>query len=278
MKYNKAQIIWGPLTDDKITFDLDDISYTTPYVVHSITGLEATKLTVSVGDKLFEGGYLQGVRPQNRNIVMLIGLQPDYSLGQDAGVLRKRLNKMLSPKQGSDVKFRLLDDLELEWVQTACRIENIEANPYVKDPQVQITIPCLSAYFEEPTYTFPSPATLSGKTTIQITNNGDVPMGVYLEQTLTATMSSYTLTGTIPGQFMKITYAFLNGDKILINTNPGFRSIKRIRSGVADLNLLPYMSLDSSWLMMDYGLNVLTPSTTSYTVQSLIYTQRHWGF
>lgn len=278
MKYTKAQFIWGPSNDDKITFDLDDISYTTPYAVKSISGLEAPLNAISLGDKLFEGSYLQGIRPESRQIVMLISLQPNYLIGQDAGVLRKNLNKMLSPRQGSDVKFRLLDDLELDWVQAVGRVKSIEANPYVKDPEVQITFPCLSAYFEEPVYTFPGPATLSGKTTIQVTNNGDVPMGIYLEQTLTANMASYILTGVIPSQFIKITYPFLANDRLLINTNPGFRSIKRIRTGVADVNLLPYLSLDSTWLMMDYGLNTLTPSTIAYTVQALIYTQRHWGF
>lgn len=277
MKYTKAQFLWGTGGSDKFTFPLNAINSTSPYVVKSITGLEPPPIDVSIGDKAFEGGIYQGRRPQNREIVVTLGFQPNYAIGEDVGTLRTALNVLLNPKLDALLRFRLLNEAETEWVQTSGHIKRMEQNPFSKDPEIQITMPCTSPYFENAASFLASPGALSGLSTFTITNLGDAPTGFFLVLVLNTNINPFKISNSNNSKWMQFNYAFLNGDRIWIDTRAGQRSVKRTRSSV-DLNLLPLMTEDSSWLQLDGGATVLDPNTNSYTVEQVAFSSRWWGF
>ena len=278
MRFTKIQLIWGSADQERLTLDIDQITPETPYVVKSVSGLEPPDVTISIGERVLEGGVYQGRRPTNREIVILLSFQPNYENGEDPSTLRKALYQILTPRLDATLICRFWDHISNYWVQAFCHTKRIESNPFTKDPEVQITLSCLSAYLEEPIYTEPNPATLSGKSTMSITNRGDAPTSLMLTTVLTAATDTYTLTGNSPSQFMKFTYAFLANDKVVIDTTPGNRTATRIRTGVGNLNLMPYLSVDSNWLMLEPGVNSIKSNVTAFTVESLKHIPKHWGF
>jgi hypothetical protein len=64
-----------------------------------------------------------------------------------------------------------------------------------------------------------------------------------------------------PERMLKVVYPFLTGDQILLNTTIGQRSITRVRSSVANVDLLAYVSDDSKWFELSPGGNLLMVDT-----------------
>lgn len=273
MRFSKVGLSYGPA--DSFVFPLDDGTFTAPFVVRSIDGLDPPGKTVSIGSSLYEGGYLQGSRPINREIVILIGMQPNYSIGETPGDLRDMLYSVLTPKLNVPVSFSLLDDASTVLVTTYGEISKFDSPLFDKDPIAQITMPCTSAFFTKPLYAHPSPGTLL-KNPITITNTGNAPTGFDLSITLTAAMSSFSLTnGNGTGKIL-LTNPFTIGDVIRIVTIAGSRNVTLTRAGVTT-SLLPKLSMDSDYLQLHGGVNTLTPSSTNFDITALSFYPRYWG-
>lgn len=273
MRFSKIGLSYGPT--ESFEFPMDDGTFTAPYVIRSIDGLDPPPITVNIGTSLNEGGYLQGTRPTLRQLVILMGLQPNYGIGQTPGDLRDALYAVLTPKMFYPVTFSLLNDLSQVVASTSGQISKFEAPLSVKDPLVQLTLPCTSSYLEKPLYTHPSPGTLL-KNPLTINNTGNAPTGFDITLTLTAAMSSFSLTNGNASQKMLLTYGFTIGDEIRINTRSGERTVTVKRAGVTT-SLLAYLSTDSEYIQLHGGNNALTPSSSNFTLNSLKFVPRFWG-
>lgn len=273
MRFSKIGLSYGPT--ESFVFPLDDGTFTAPYVVRKIDGLDPPPVTVFVGDSLYEGGYDQGSRPSNREIVIMLGLQPNYGIGETPSDLRDALYSLLTPKLNYLVTFALLDDNDNVVATTAGRIKAFDAALFEKDGVIQITLPCLSPYFTKDLYEHPSPGTML-KNPITIDNTGNAPTGFDLTLTLTAAMSSFSLTNGNASEKILITYSFTIADEIHINTRAGSRTLTVKRAGVTS-SLLPYLSTDSSYIQLHGGSNTLTPSSSSFNINALSYYPRFWG-
>ncbi len=196
MIYTKVQLIWGPATADKLTFILENQTTANTYVVKSISGLDPPPINLSIAELAFEGGVYQGRRPENREIVLTIGFQPNYGTGVNAGDLRKSLYKMLTPKLNNIITFKLLDNSEINWVQTTGHIKRMEANQFSKDPEIQITMTCLSPYFEHGQYTHPTPSSLNGLNPLPITTEGDASTGFLITFGFSSNLTFFKLSNS----------------------------------------------------------------------------------
>src|SRR4051794_8917947 len=70
---------------------------TDKYLLKSVDGLGPPEVDVSIAPTLNGPGVYKGRRPQSRQIVALIGLNPDYNDGETASDLRSALYGMLTP-------------------------------------------------------------------------------------------------------------------------------------------------------------------------------------
>jgi hypothetical protein len=279
MTFTKIRLTWGTAAQDTITFRFDALNVTDPYLVKAIAGLEPVTQTVSMSDKAEEGSGYQGKRPDNRQIVILLGFQPDYSIGQSVESLRRALYPMLSPKLGGYVAVQLLNTDETEVWKTWGYVSKMPTNPFSKDPEMQITIDCTSAYFASTTDFLASSAQLtawSGKTTFDVPNIGDATTGFEVNVTLTAANTFFRLFTVDELNWIHITYNFAIGDKIYINTKMGSRAVTMTR-GSTVTNMLQYFSPNTSWLQLDGGTNTFKPNMTGYTMTRWKHTPRFWG-
>ena len=126
------------------------------YILKSVEGLGPPEVDVSITKTLNAGGVYQGRQPQNREIVLMIGLNPNYKIGQTVSDLRESLYGFLTPGYLDHVVIEIVNGVTTI-AKTIGYVKKIEINPFSKDPQVQVTLACLKPYFEAPTILYITP-------------------------------------------------------------------------------------------------------------------------
>ena len=242
------------------------------YICKGVDGLGPSEIELSIANTLNAGGYYQGRRAQNKQIVSLIGLNPDHSTGQTPSDLRESLYGLLSPGHGEDYITVQLVDTSTVVAEMLGYVSKMEINPFSADPEVQITTDCLKAYFQAPNDLFVSPAS---KITPEIENVGTAPAGFHLEVLFTAGITDWTLTHTA-GRKMEINYEFLAGDLLTIDTRPGYRGIWVTRASVTT-NIIYALSSDSVWHMLHGGINAFSTSSSAFDWGDVFYLPQFWG-
>jgi len=259
--------------DETVNLPITGVLPSDKFILKGIDGLGPPDFLVNIGKTLSQGGVFQGTQPQQRQLVIRVGLNPDYSVGETVEGLRETLYGMIVPSVGATT-FQIwngatLTAIALGWVA------KMEIVPFAKDPEVQITFDCQDAYFTAPEFINLDLSTMS-KTTLTIDNIGSVPTGVYLQLTLTANRSSFNMvrSSSIDGIF--ISYAFLSGDEIDIDTRDGSRNVWVDRAGVTT-SLIDVTNLTWGWLQLNRGINSFIMPTTSFNYNSGVYTPHYLG-
>jgi len=254
-----------------VDFPIIGAKPTDTYICKSVDGLGPPEVDVSIADTLNAGGVYQGRRPQSREIVALIGLNPDYTAGEVPSDLRSSLYGLLTPGYADNVVVQIVN-VEEVLASTTGYVSKMEINPFSKDPEVQITIPCLQQYFQAVDTLFVEP---SDKDNPEIENVGTAPAGFHMEVNFTADLSSWTLSD-ISGKKMKFDYAFLDGDLLAFDTRPGVRGVWLTRDSVTT-NIIYALSSDSTWYMLHGGVNAFITSSNSFDWGDVFYLPQYWG-
>ena len=224
------------------------------YVVKSADGLGPTEMTA--GNRV----------PADREIVLLVGLYPDYAVEVVADV-RQELYRILSPWVNTDITVQLMNGVGVVG-SVGGRVTKFEIAPFTKDPAVQITIECERGkpYFEGPD-SFLDTHTFGGAepTKFTVDNVGSAPTGLTLEMTLNAGTSNITIAKDVLGNVkFELVYAFLSGDIVQICTTFGERYARVVRGGVTT-NLLHLVTPGSVWHQLHYGANDFYVNPTTFS-------------
>lgn len=241
---------------------------TNKYIVKAADGLGPVEVDVYIANTLAQGGQYQGRRPQSREIVLRVGLNPDYGSGQNASDLRNELYGLLSPNVTDNILVQLMSNALTVDMQTEGYVKRIEIVPFSKDPEVQIVIACPEPYFEAPVTSNWVP---SVKNNFIVPNLGTAPTGFILEATFTSARAGWTLRHGDPADgppYLYTSYTFATGDTILYWTQPGERYLYVRKANGTEINIIDTMSDASSWLMLHGGDNLFTTSHTNF----------NWGF
>jgi hypothetical protein len=248
------------------------------YSVKDIQGLGPVKATLTSSQLAqMDGGQLHNARREPRNILMKIGLEPDY-VSTTVPSLRAALYEFFMPKSRVTLGFSFDDVLT---GVTDCVVESADTNMFTADPGFDIS---LISY--DPDFLAPDPVVVNGNTTsgtgtTTIPYPGTSDAGIIFSVTLTAASTAIKLYNTRPDlktQIIDILGTFLAGDQIVINTCPKSKGITIIRSGL-NISALFYLQLGSEWISLMNGDNKFrayyTGTSLPYTVQ---YTARYGGF
>lgn len=159
---------------DSVTLSLDPSL--SPYVVKNIEGIGPVAANIARTNYVTkDGSVFQNSRAVDRNIVITLGLNADYSTTTDPyGELRRALYPVLGPK--SQVKL-VFDSTELETVEIGGWVESFEPSIFSKDPDIQISIICPDPYFSSQVNVS---ATRTGTGLLTVTNPGNVESGFTL--------------------------------------------------------------------------------------------------
>ena len=245
-----------------VTLPLEGVGPLTPYVIKAADGLGPPDIDVSITRTLIGYGHYQRRQAQLRNIVLRIGLQPEWNIGQSPADLRADLYGLLTPKFGQMVGVELVSENDQVFATTEGHLQRLEIAPFSKDPEVQVTIACTYPYLYHPNLLTQSPArTVSGSTSsFTIFNPGTAPSGfIAVMRYLAPATGTQTLSDEDPfGQKFSVTEDFATGDILGIDTRAGKRNVYKILSGTfTPLKILGKMTEDSTWLQLHGGDNVL---------------------
>ncbi len=221
-----------------------------------------------------ENNQYLGRDAQPRQIVIRVGLNPNYAIGQTVSSIRETLYGLLTPGASDLITVRMMNGPNVV-VQAVGTVNKMEIVPFSKDPEVQITIDCLESYLSASTYVTKAGITDFDNT---IDNIGSVTVGFFYEMIFTADRAGCTIFAGGPATLpqMHFDYPFLDGDVLQVNTQKGRRSIK-VKRGSTTLNAIRALSVDSVWLMMHPGENTFWMSPAVNDWGNVIYTPKYWG-
>lgn len=273
---------------NSIDLAIQDAEYDDAFLLKGADGLGPAEIDVSIAQGLEGSGYYQNKVPRNKQIIIRIGLNPFWNaVGGTPSDLRALLYGMLTGGYTGDKIAVLLLDIDPVTLDETevCRIygyvSKMETVPFSKDPQVQLTIECLSPYFaSQDSENLTVDLNGQPRNSVSINNIGNGPTGFYMSIEFNSGVPVGGLDHfeiTTQGGLKKMRFEppsdFIDGHVIEINTNPGTR-IATIQGGV---NGLAWLTSDSDWIQLYGGTNVLDFSDSNYDWGSFSFTPKFWG-
>ena len=240
--------------------------------ITGIDGLGPTRANLIITDLAgMDGGRFNSSKLETRNIVITLRLRGNVEAN------RLTLYRYCQTKELCTFYF----SNDRRNVYARGYVEGDDVDLFQKGETFQISIICPDAYFrsvketnKELTYyvslfEFPfaidedDPVEFSeyiGYTGVPLINDSETETGIVFKVKCLTDISTFTITDTTTGEFMKLDYAFLEGDVVTINTNQGQKAIRLLRGGT-DVNLFSALDVpDSKFLQLAVGQNLFTYS------------------
>lgn len=245
-----------------------NLSTSPKYTVYKVTGLQPPSVAISSSSNATtDGSTVNSARVGTRNIVVYMTLEGD------AEASRIELYKHFPLKKRITLYFKNGSrDVYIEGY-----VEVIECDLFAKRQIAQVSILCpqpyfkaaeeLASYFSDISslFQFPFNVAAEGVEISSITRNirksiintGDVESGLIIDLYAVGEVLNPVIYDVFQRTHIKLNFKMLVGDRIVINTNAGAKSISLIRGGTTS-NVMGYMYPDSTWLTLGAGDNVFT--------------------
>lgn len=251
-----------------------------PYLIKDAEGLGPSEVDVHIKRTINRGGIPQAIRPRNKEIGLLIKLNPTYSLNQTPAILREEIYKLLAPVMSQPVQVKLMLGADV-----VCEIEGfvsrVVPNPFSKDPEVQITIPCLQPYFSSPTPVnmetegwVPGPAAYEY---VLPTVRGTAPTPFAIFVTFPSTIYTFRMHHDgFPNNAFSVPMQMNAGTSLAIGGIPGQKFVRQDIPTQSSVDMIGQLASDSTWLELYPGYNKLV--FDSYVeIDMLYYTPKYQG-
>lgn len=267
-----------------MSLPLEDISG--GYVVKEISGLGPVKATlVSSGIAGMDGEQYHSGSREPRNIVIKLGLEPDYATGS-VFELRSALYSFFMPKTKAKLEFGLFDKFSQNVidqnfdVEIDARIESLEPDVFSKEPAVDLSLMCFDPEFIDPDPVIFEGSTVDDLTETTLTYAGTVETGAIFKLMVDRTMSDFAIYFRTPDEQLKtlyFEYDLLADDVVEISSVPGSKYVTILRSGI-ESHIVYAMSPQSSWLEFFPGDNDFRVHASGAAVPfSIEYTNKYGG-
>lgn len=238
-----------------------------PFVLKGADGLGPVPVTVQMGRTVWEKAVYQGKSATLRQIIVVVGLQPDWDTGQTPQELRSTLYKLLTPRYNEMVRCEIwADDEQQAFAQG--QISKMEPTLFTKDPAVQITLDCDYGYLLAPSSITQIPEQrflLTGGRAFDVENDGDAPAGFRAGIVLNENIGTTLILSDENPLGMKLQIdgiTWNSGDKFLVDTRPGTRGVWRGPGGGAFVSVLNNLNANvSEWMYLYAGTNSLKINT-----------------
>lgn len=245
-----------------------NLSTSPMYQVYKVTGLQPPAVAINSSvNATADGSTVNSLRANKRNIVLYMTLEGDVEKSRIELYryfpLKKRMT--LYFKNGSR-------DVLIEGY-----VEVIECDLFKNKQIAQISLLCPQPYFKavndlvsyfsdiSALFSFPFSMAAEGMEISSITRNvrksvintGDVESGLIIDMYAVGSVVNPVIYDVFNRTHIKLMFSMLAGDRIVINSNTGAKSITLIRGGVSS-NIMGSMYPDSTWLTLGAGDNVFT--------------------
>lgn len=260
-----------------VQFDVNGPDVRNPYVLKSIMGLDADEITpLFYGQGTETNTKFYDLVLQPREIVMRIGLNPDYSLDLRPGDLRTELLKAIGANRSGKMQLRLMDD-EVPVGVISGFVTKFEANVSNKEAEVLITLRCDDPLFKAMYVSNQIVTDLDETNPLIIDPVSTAPHGFHFALTFSGSVNPFTIRDdTTPDWKFQINYPFISGDQLYFSSELGDKYIYRIRGGVT-LHLMDVIEQGSVWPILFPGENQFNVLGTSFAWIEVYWYDTHWG-
>ena len=237
------------------------------YQVIKITGLNPPKAQINTTSIVgLDGARFNSAKLDTRNIVLTVRINGD--------VETNRLNLYRYFRTKEPCTFYYANDT-LD-VSINGYVENVECDLFTNNELAQISIICPYPYFKSISqiiadssnvlglFVFPfsinidEPIAISELQTsgdVEVYNSSESETGAIIEINVFDTVNTIQINNVVTGDILKLVYSFLSGDKIVVNTTKGQKSISLIRNGVLT-NIFSALQQGSSFFQLVSGMNL----------------------
>lgn len=236
-----------------------------PIQVLGVNGLGPVKANITTAPfGAYDGEALSGMSVPKRNIVLTIGLHPDWAV-QTIEELRQLLYNYFMPKLLVQLRFH---STNFPVVKIEGYVESMEPNIFVKSPTVEVSIICPAPDFIALEAATITGITDDGSDPTELEYIGSVSTGMMLKVTkAVGTPGEDTIQINLGGEYAPLTFLARGNitDDIYweMNTQPGNKYVRSVSQSLGTItNYLNDISYDASWPMLYPGLNrlsVITP-------------------
>lgn len=239
-----------------------------PIQILGIDGIGPVAATINTEEYSdLDGEYFSGASVGKRNIVLTLGLNPQWGRHQTVADLRLMLYAYFMPKNTVTLTFH---STHLPTCEISGYVESLEPNIFSQDPQVQVSILCPDPYFTDVNESFVDGVCegVGSVNRAEIAYLGSVPTGMILEifrDTANNAGEIEIINESPNAQIMTINGQVDSSRKIMINTTPRQKYVRRVTISTGNVvNLLGALDRSSKWIQIQPGTNrfaVLTNPT-----------------
>lgn len=223
------------------------------YYIKSIDGLDPTDRNVAIS-RTASGGKFQGVTDEDREVVALIGLNPDWDAGETPKILRENLYTMMYTGYDPRVDIQLVSGI-FPVAHEYAYVSKFEAAIFDENPAVQITFTCLNSTFRAFEPTTYNPSELS-ETAPDIYNYGTAETGFQFAVKFTGTKDKWSIKQAENQSIgMHFDMTFNDGDVLAVSTIPGQKYVHWNKHRGKVKNMLGILTTDSEWIQLHPGHN-----------------------
>jgi len=255
-----------------------------PVFIRNIDGLGPVKADIATTPLASGRGSLyQGSSVPNRNIVLTLGLNPDWEGEQTMASLRQILYRYLMPQSWTKLRFfsQELPDVDIEGY-----VESMDPSIFSQDPEMQVSIICPRPDFIEADATIYSSIVDDGTAEFEFDYTGTVATGFELRIDASIDNPSYTgslavmVTAFGEMQLFEVTPVTIDGTKYFklstVSNAKRVQSIAKIDGALQ--NLLGGMSALSVWPEIKPGENLISIAAGEFgQLWTLAYFNRYGG-
>lgn len=236
-----------------------------PIQVLGIDGLGPVKAAITTTPfGAFDGEAYVGASVGKRNLVLTIGLHPDWAT-QTIEELRQLLYNYFMPKLLVQLRFH---STNYPVVKIEGYVESVEPNIFVKTPTMVVSIICPSPDFVSTELTTFTGITNDGTSSTDVEYVGSVPTGIMLQiNQAVGTPGEGPIQVNLLGEYapqMFLARGNLTPDILWeMNSTPGSKYVRSVSRSLGTIqNYLNDISYDAVWPMLSPGrndLSVITP-------------------
>lgn len=260
-------------------FSLDQTDHTQRYIIKDATGWsmdEILPMYRGTGASTPRRKFFE-LKMQQRDIVMKIKLNPQYSLNETPSSLRDALYKAVSSYYTSDIELRFMNGATTV-ASISGFVTKFEALLFSSNPEIIINLRCDDAFLRDPAVVNVSLPAASTAPTI-VDNISTAPHGFKFRLTLTSASAGIKFQKPGDGEwYFDIDYDFLNGDVLWFSSELNDRYLYVVRSGVT-IHIADKLTAGSTWPLIFPGTNsfAVVMTSTTFTWNSITHFLTYWG-
>ena len=245
------------------------------YVVTQVEGLTPPSANIATTPMVnLDGARFNTSKMGMRNLV--IYLEPNFPIEEN----RILIYEYVKPKRWVKVYYK--NGLRNVYIEGY--VEGVTANLFTRKQEIQISILCPNPYWKSiaevvsdisqvsALLEFPYSSDEVGQPVSEINqylvaavqNTGSVETGAIIEMdAVGGDVSRPKIVNADTGEVMEFKFTMLAGSRMIINTNPGQKSITYVTPGGNSYSNIEMLTSESSWFKIPFGTSFFTYSANS---------------